>query len=98
MDFWNKKLNVSKEAAERQIQIINTFSSEKRFKIALDFANMGIYQTRNWIKQQNPKFTDLEITKEFVRIIYYKTGEMPEREWLFFQKKIDDKIISSKKV
>ena len=51
MDFWNKKINVSKEAAEQQIAIINTFSSEKRMKIALDFANLSLDRTREWIKR-----------------------------------------------
>lgn len=92
MDFWNKKINVSKEAAELQIAIINTFSSEKRMKIALDFANMGIDQTRKWIKTQHPHYSEQEITLEFVRLLYYKTGEMSEEYWLFYQKVMLERI------
>ena len=54
MNFWNKVVNVSKEAAEQQIAIINTFSDEKRMKIALDFANMSVDRTRNWIRENHP--------------------------------------------
>ena len=42
MEFWNHKVNVSREAAAMQIEVINTFPAEKRMKIALDFANLGI--------------------------------------------------------
>jgi len=78
MDFWGKKINVTEEAARRQVAIINTFSAEKRFKIALDFANMGIDQTHRWIKEQHPEFSDLEVRLEFVRLMYYETGRMEE--------------------
>ena len=76
MDFWNNKVGVSKEAAEMQISIIKTFSSDKRMRIALDFANLSIGQTREWIKNSNPNFSELEITLEFVRLMYYETGKM----------------------
>ena len=70
MAFWNEKINVSKEAAKRQVEIVNSFPSEKRMKIALDFANLGVEQTRTWIKKNNPAFSELEITLEFVRLLY----------------------------
>ncbi len=92
MDFWNHKVNVSKEAAQRQIEIINTFSPEKRMKIALDFGNLGIDQTRNWIKRQHPGYSELEVTLEFVRLMYYETGQMSEEVWRFFHRKMKQKI------
>ena len=92
MDFWNKKVNVSKEAAEQQIAIINTFSPEKRFKIALDFANMGVERTRQWIRETNPSFSELEVTLEWVRSIYYEKGEMTKSQWEFYKKVMDEKI------
>ncbi|MCB0593142.1 MAG: hypothetical protein KDD28_03570, partial [Phaeodactylibacter sp.] len=69
MEFWNKKINVSKESAEQQIAIINKFSSEKRLSIALDFANFGIGRTREWIRNSNPSFSELEVNLEFVRLM-----------------------------
>jgi len=92
MDFWNHKINVSQTAAQQQIDIINTFSSKKRMKIALDFASMGIEQTRQWIKDNHPHFSELEVTLEFVRIIYFEKGEMTKEHWEFYQKKMQSKI------
>ena len=87
MDFWNHKVNVSEEAARLQINIVKGFPAKKRLKIALDFANMGIQQTRRWIKKSNPYLSDLEVNLEFVRIMYFETGEMPDSQWSFFKKK-----------
>ena len=92
MDFWNNKVGVSKEAAAMQVAIIKTFSPEKRMKIALDFANLGIDRTRAWIKENNPNFSENEVTLEFVRLIYYNTGEMPETQWNFYYKTMQERI------
>ena len=92
MEFWNKKVNVSKEAAELQVAIINTFSSEKRLKIAIDFANWGVNKTRQWIKEQQPTLSDLELNLEFVRLMYYEKGLMKDAEWLFFKTTMLKKI------
>ena len=92
MDFWNKQVNVSKAAATRQVEIINSFPAEKRFRLALEFASLGVEQTRAWIKQQNPAFSDLEITLEYVRLIYVGNGEMNQEQWSFFQKTMQEKI------
>ena len=92
MEFWNKKINVSKEAAERQIAIITKFPSSKRIKIATDFANMGINRTREWIREMNPNLSDLELNLEFVRIMYYENGSMDTKTWEFFKSKMKDKI------
>ncbi|MEM6768289.1 MAG: hypothetical protein AAF655_25350 [Bacteroidota bacterium] len=91
-DFWGTKINVSKEAAARQVAIINTFSQEKRAKIALDFANMGISQTHAWIKSRNPEFSDLEVKKEFVRLIYFENGDMPMAQWEHCKNTFDEMI------
>ena len=92
MEFWNNKVNVSKEAAQIQVSIINTFSAEKRMKIALDFANLGISRTRDWIKETHPTYTEQEVTLEFVRLIYYETGQMSEEIWQFYKKTMKQKI------
>jgi len=92
MEFWNKKVNVSEEAARLQISIINKFDSHKKMRIALDFANMGIQQTREWIKSNNPYFSNKEVTLEFVRLMYYNTKEMNEDNWQHFKIKMEQKI------
>lgn len=92
MEFWNHKVNVSKEAAEQQIKIVNTFSSEKRIKIALNFADLGIQQTRDWIRRNNPSYSELEVNLEFVRLMYYETGKMSEESWKHFEDQMDLRI------
>ena len=92
MEFWNKKVNVRKEAAEQQIAIINKFSSEKRIKIATDFANLGINRTREWIKESNPNFSELEVNLEFVKKMYFETGLMSKEYWNFYESKMLTKI------
>lgn len=92
MDFWKNKINVSKKAAKKQVEIINSFSADKKIKIALDFANLGVDRTRQWIKESNPNYSDLEITLEFVKLIYYDTGQMKEDKWRHFKKIMEEKI------
>ena len=92
MEFWNKKVNVCKEAAQMQISIISKFSPEKRMKIALDFANMGIDQTRKWLREKYPNISDLELNLEFVRLIYYEGGTMSEELWRFYERIMEKKI------
>ena len=92
MEFWNKKVNVSKEAAELQIAIISEFPSEKRMRIALDFANLSIDQTREWIRKRNPSYSELEISLEFVRMMYYESKEMEEEIWKFYKEEMELKI------
>lgn len=92
MDFWNKKVNVSKSAAEHQIKIINTFSQTKRMKIALDFATMGVSRTRDWIRENHPSYSELEVNLEWVRLMYYDKGEMSEAHWEFYKTRMEQKI------
>ena len=92
MDFWNHKVNVSKEAAQMQIDIVSQFSPEKRMNIALEFANMGVVRTREWIKENHPTFSDLEVSLEFVRLMYVETGEMSEKQWGFYRSRMQAKI------
>lgn len=92
MEFWNNKVNVSKEAAQLQIAIISKFEPEKRMRIALDFANFGVDQTREWIQQNHPYYSYLEVNLEFVRLMYYETGEMTEEVWQFYKKTMKKKI------
>jgi hypothetical protein len=91
MDYWNK-INVSREAAMKQVMIINTFPAEKRMKIALDFANLGVNRTRSWIKESNPDYSELETNLEWVRIMYYERGEMPEEQWQFYKSIMEERI------
>ncbi|MGB1204176.1 MAG: hypothetical protein ACPG5B_00950 [Chitinophagales bacterium] len=91
-DFWNKKVNVSKEAAQMQIDIISTFSSEKRLRIAFAFANFSINQTREWIKKNNPHYSELEVTLEFVRLTSYEVKKISEEHWIFYKQKMEEKI------
>ena len=92
MDFWNKKIGVSKQAAEQQIAIINTFSPEKRMRIAMDFAELGVERTRDWIKENNPNYSELEVNLEWVRLMYYESGEMTKRQWDFYKEVMETKI------
>ena len=92
MEFWNNIVNVSKEAAQMQVSIVSNFSPEKRMSIALDFANLGVDRTREWIKENNPDYTDLEVSLEFVRVMYYRTGQMKEEIWQFYKKEMTRKI------
>ena len=61
-------------------------------KIALDFANMGVERTREWIKETHPNYSDLEVNLEWVRLMYYEKGEMPENQWAFYKKVMERKI------
>lgn len=92
MDYWGEKINVSKEAASRQVAIINSFSPEKRFKIALDFANTGISQTFAWIRSTHPEFSELEVRLEFVRLLYYETGKIRQEHWDHYKKVMENRI------
>ncbi len=92
MDYWGKKINVSEKAARRQVAIINSFSSEKRFKIALDFANMGVNQTFAWIRSKHPEYSELEVRLEFVRLMYWEAGKMTPAHWEHFKKVMEKRI------
>lgn len=91
-EFWGKKVNVSREAAAMQVAIYRTFSSEKRFQMALDVANMGIKNTRAWIKRNNPHFCEEEISLEFVRLMSYEMGKIDEAHWQHFKKGMEKRI------
>lgn len=92
MDFWNEKINVSEEAARLQVSIVSNFDPEKKSRIAFEFSNFGISQTRKWIKSQNPWYSDLEINLEFVRIMYYETGQISDQHWNFYKQVMVEKI------
>ena len=92
MDFWNNKVNVSKEAAELQVEIIKQLSPEKRFSIALEFANLSVNRTRAWIKKENPNFSELEVSLEWVKLMYYERGEMSQATWEFYKNGMEEKI------
>ena len=92
MEFWNNIVNVSEEAARLQISIISNFDIDKKSKLAFEFSNFGIERTREWIKQNNPWYSVLEINLEFVKLTYYETGQMPESHWEFYKKAMLQKI------
>lgn len=60
-------------------------------EIAASFFNFGVLGTRDWIKKQNPSYSELEVTLEFVRLSYER-GEMEEWNWLHFEKFMKGKI------
>lgn len=92
MEFWGNKINVSRESAEIQVSIYKRFSKEKRFSTALEFANLGVEGTKEWIRKQNPFISELETNLEFVRLMYYETGRMPDIEWQFYKRVMNEKI------
>lgn len=92
MDFWRNKINVTKESAEIQVSIYKKFAKEKRFSIALEFANLGVEGTKEWIRKKNPYLSELEVNLEFVRLMYYETGKMSESKWMFYKEVMEEKI------
>lgn len=92
MDFWGKKIDVSREAAARQIAIINTFPSQKRLGLALEFANMGVDRTFDWIRSRHPEFSELELRLEFVRLLSYESGKISEDHWQHFKSVMEERI------
>lgn len=89
MDFWGNKIDISEAVARRQVEIINQFSPEKRSKIAMDFANMGIQKTLSWIQKQHPEWNEWEVRLEFVRLMYYEKGGLSERHWQHVKKEME---------
>jgi hypothetical protein len=83
--------NVTEEAAAQQVKIYSSFPGSKRMEIAASFFNFGVLGTRDWIKERNPSFSELEVTLEFVRMSY-ETGEIGEPHWLHFQSIMAGKI------
>ena len=92
MDFWRNKINVTRESAEIQVSVYKKFSKEKRFSIALEFANLGVEGTKEWIKKRNPYLSELEVNLDFVRLMYYELGKMSESEWIFYKEMMEKKI------
>lgn len=60
-------------------------------EIAASFFNFGVLGTRDWIKKQNPSFSELEVTLEFVRMSY-EAGQIEDWHWNHFQKIMQSKI------
>ncbi|MEM9931134.1 MAG: hypothetical protein AAF840_15050, partial [Bacteroidota bacterium] len=77
--------------AAQQVKIYSSFPGSKRMELATSFFNFGINNTRAWIKEQNPSFSELEVTQEFVRMSF-ETGEMEEWQWKHFQSIMARKI------
>lgn len=75
----------------QQVKIYSSFPGSKRMEIAASFFNFGVLGTRDWIKEQNPSFSDLEVTLEFVRMSY-EAGEMEDWQWAHFQLIMASKI------
>ncbi len=92
MDFWGKKVNVTEEAARRHVAIYKNLPPEKRAEITIQFADFALHQTRDWIKRNHPEFSELEVTLEYVRLIHFESGAIPEKQWKYFQSVMADKI------
>ena len=84
MGYWGKRINVSKEAAIKQVAIINNLSKEKRCEMAFSICNFGISRTHQWIKSQYPEFSELEVRLEFVGLMCYKDSSMKEEHLAVF--------------
>jgi len=75
-----------------QVSIISKFPADKKARLAYEFSNFGIDRTREWIKSKNPWLSELEVSLEYVRIIYYESGEMDDDTWKFYNSKMTQKI------
>lgn len=82
---------MTEEAARQQVKIYSSLPGSKRMEIAASFFNFGVLGTRDWIKKQNPSFSELEVTLEFVRMSY-EAGEIEDWHWSHFQKIMQPKI------
>jgi hypothetical protein len=83
--------NVTEEAAAAQVRIYSSFPGSKRMEIAASFFNFGVLGTRDWIKEQNPSFSELEVTLAFVELSY-ETGDINQAHWDHFQGIMASKI------
>lgn len=92
MDYWGNKIHITEEAARRHVAIYASFPSEKRFKLALEFAEYGIQGTRDWIRKNHPEYSELEVRLEFIRLAYYETGKLSDSHWQHCQSVMTDKI------
>ncbi len=85
MDYWGKMTNISKESAEQHIKVLNSFSSEKKFMIALQWGEMSVNRNREIIRNEKPYLSPLEVTLEYVRRIHFEEGKMSVEQWAHFQ-------------
>ncbi|MBC6995730.1 hypothetical protein QWY85_18055 [Neolewinella lacunae] len=90
-EYWEKMENVTEAAAAQQVKIYSSFPGSKRIALAASFFNFGVLGTRDWIKKNNPSFSELEVTREFVRMSY-EAGEIQEWHWRHFESIIAVKI------
>lgn len=91
MEYWGKMENVTEEAATQQVKIYSSFPGDKRMEIAVSFFNFGVNGTREWIKRENPSYSELEVTLAFVELSY-QSGEISREHWEHFQKIMASKI------
>jgi len=91
MDYWGKLENVTEEAATQQVAIYASFPGAKRMEIAVNFFNFGVLGTREWIKRENPSYSELEITLAFVKLSF-EAGEISQAHWDHFQQFMARKI------
>lgn len=60
-------------------------------EIAASFFNFGVLGTRDWIKKENPSFSELEVTLAFVKLSYDE-GDIDKFHWDHFQQIMARKI------
>lgn len=60
-------------------------------EIAAGFFDFGVLGTRRWIKDQNPSYSELEVTLAFVEMSY-REGRMLEWQWEHFRNFMQVKI------
>jgi len=59
-----------KHITQKQVEIYLNMDSQKRFRIATEFIDMGIQIVRDRIRSEQPGLTEKEITREFIRQAY----------------------------
>jgi Rv0078B-related antitoxin len=75
------------EMAQKQVDIVLGFSTEKRLKIVLDMMEWGILMTRQRLASQFPDYTPSQL--KFEQIKEYYGQEFTENQLLDIQKQLE---------
>ncbi len=75
------------EMARKQVEIVLSFSEEKRLKMVFDMMEWGILMTRQRLKEQFPHYTPNQL--KFEQIKAYYGDEFSEEYLLAIQHQLD---------
>lgn len=75
------------EMAQKQLEIVLGFSTEKRLMMALDMMEWGILMTRQRLKKQFPDYALSQL--KFEQIKEYYGGEFSENQLLDIQNQLE---------